>query len=82
MRYMNLVVLSKVWETVQAIAEKHEELSASCHQPMLGIGSDDVKNRCFCSLWVSWRRAVDRQTFITNTFQRSLEGLTSADKYS
>lgn len=50
---MDLIVLSKVWEAGQAIAEKCEDLGTSCYQTVLGVGSDDVKDCCFCSLWMS-----------------------------
>jgi hypothetical protein len=50
---MDLIVLSKVWEAGQAIAEKRKDLGTSCYQTVLGVGSDDVKDCCFCSLRMS-----------------------------
>jgi hypothetical protein len=58
MRYMDLIVLSEVWEAIQAITEKRKEFGTGCYQTMLGVRSDDVKNCRFCGLWMSWGGAA------------------------
>jgi hypothetical protein len=55
---MDLIVLSQVWEAIQAITEKRKEFGTSGYQTMLGVGSDDVKNCCFRDLWMSWGGAA------------------------
>jgi hypothetical protein len=70
---MDLIVLSKVWEAGQAIAEKRKELSTSCYQAMFGVGSDDVKDSCFCSLRMSWGGAANDKVIIIRRFRRRFE---------